>query len=73
MNNGHNIFVFRTNISSQAHRDGLRPVFETMGVIEWSVDLEDCDRVLRVVCRGGRPDDYIREVIGRGFECEELL
>jgi hypothetical protein len=67
-----NIFIFRTNISSEAHRDELRSIFENMGVLDWSVDLEDCDRVLRVVCRTGEPDDYIREVVGRGFECEEL-
>jgi hypothetical protein len=72
MNGNTVIFVFKTNISSEVHRDGLRDVFERLGAIDWSVDLEDCDRVLRVVCSGGEPVDYIREVVGRGFECEEL-
>lgn len=32
------------------------------GVLEWSVDLEDCDKILRVVCGQDISADLVREL-----------
>lgn len=67
------VLVYRTNISSSGHLDAIRDVFTgNPRVVEWSVDLEDIDKVLRVVCEAPELYDFAAEVRNRGFECEEL-
>jgi hypothetical protein len=67
------VHVFKTNVSDQQEKQRLAEVFEGITtVIEWSVDLEDVDKVLRVVSSGGHAADFINKVRVRGFFCEEL-
>jgi hypothetical protein len=73
MNTGHVILVYRTNVPSAGHRDALGEIFGTRPeIVEWSIDLEDVDKVLRVVCEGLPVFDVAAEVRLKGFECEEL-
>lgn len=66
------IHIFRTNVADEAQRETLRGVLDLEEVIEWSVDLEDIDKVLRVVCTAGDADIYKQKVKVQGFICEEL-
>lgn len=73
MNDGKMILIYRTNIVSERHRDSLSDLFgQLSGVEEWSVDLEDIDKVLRVVCKDAAGTDVAEAVRTLGFECEEL-
>ncbi len=73
MNPGGTIYIFKTNISNELQIETLRGVFETKGsIVEWSVDMEDVDKVLRVVCTEGTPDECIDELKKKGLNCEEL-
>lgn len=67
------IHVFRTNINDAESRELLREIFDSSEqVLDWSVDFEDVDKVLRVVCTGGMAKEYIEKVRVKGFFCEEL-
>lgn len=49
-----NIHIFKTNISDHAQKTAVISVLECLAeVTEASVDLEDCDKVLRVVTSAG--------------------
>jgi hypothetical protein len=67
------IHVFRTNVRSHEDKHRLGHYFSTVpGIIEWSVDLEDVDCVLRVVSHSMLPADIIASANDLGFECAEL-
>ena len=67
------IHIFRTNIDTHEQKEVLKTVFGGNGdVVDWSVDLEDVDRVLRLVCTRGEASAYLEQVRGVGFSCEEL-
>lgn len=68
-----NILVFKTNITNVTQVDNLKSVFNSFENIEdWSIDMEDCDHVLRVISDGIATDDVIRCLRKEGFYCEEL-
>lgn len=68
-----NVLVFRTNIGCtsclETARQALRPYEDT---IRWTVDLDDCDKVLRVETAGVSAESVVQAVQGAGFCCEEL-
>lgn len=67
------IFIFRTSIHTLDDRANVAQVFAGLpGISRWTVDLEDCDRVLRVVCTGVAPSRIEHGVRSLGYECEEL-
>lgn len=64
--------VYKTNITTTKHRTYVLEVLNHMPSVEdcW-VDIEDCDKVLRVV--GQTNCEQLREVVGMlGFEINEL-
>jgi hypothetical protein len=67
-----NVLVFKTNISSPMQRIQVVAVLMKLGnVSECWVDIEDCDRVLRIV--GLVPQNHIEETVrSMGFAIEEL-
>lgn len=67
-----NVLVFRTNIISHVHRIEVVAVLMKLGnVTECWVDIEDCDRVLRIV--GTVPQTHVEETVrSMGFVIEEL-
>ena len=67
------IFVFRTNIDSSLVFIHLyRELKELPGVFDCSIDLEDCDNVLRIECMNTSAEQIIEIVHRDGFLCEEL-
>jgi len=69
-----NILVFKTDIRSPQKVRLVGPVFRGHpSIIDWSVDIEDIDHVLRIVTLGTiRESDIIRLVKKCGFRCEIL-
>lgn len=68
------ILVFLTNLNDRQQVQKLKPVLESMpGLVRWSVDLEDCDRVLRVVMMHSiQPVAVLEKIRAYGVECEEM-
>ncbi|WP_179005767.1 hypothetical protein [Winogradskyella forsetii] len=68
------IHIFKTNIETMLDLDMLQLFFNAnRNIIEWSVDLEDIDKVLRVDSRKNLSQiDIINQVKLMGFSCEEL-
>ncbi len=47
------VLIFCTSLNSSVDVQKIAPFIEALKEVKsWSVDLEDCDRVLRVVSRG---------------------
>lgn len=74
MNATHNsVLLFKTNIRSLYQQLRLKFLLDQFAQIErWCIDLEDQDRVLKVVSRNLLPEDIILPVRDLGFECAEL-
>ena len=68
------VLVFKTNIQNQRMKECLLPLFNEHPVInDWSVDTEDCDKVLRIESKGNLPAiEIIQMVNAIGIACEIL-
>lgn len=67
------ILVFKTNINNGNDKPLLEQTMAAIVAIEeWSIDVEDVDRVLRVVSHETGPQEIINKVRALGFECQEL-
>lgn len=69
-----NVLVFKTNIQNRRMADCLEPVFSCVPVIsEWSVDTEDCDKILRIETNGILSEEAIIDLVTNiGIACEAL-
>ena len=72
------VLVFRTNINTdeRIHRAACR-LCKLMGRAagagcRWSIDLEDCDNVLRIETESLTENDVIRLLHKAGLECDVL-
>lgn len=71
--NDKNILIFKTNINTAGDVSILKPTLDLHSQIEaWSVDLEDDDRVLRVISRNMNHDSITDMIKMNGYKCEEL-
>jgi hypothetical protein len=67
------ILVFKTNIETPEQKQKLlESLTSHEHVAEASVDMEDVDKVLRIVSHELRPKEIITKVNQQGFFCEEL-
>jgi len=66
------ILVFRTNITETFEVKKLEQVMNIPEVIKWNIDLDDCDKVLRVVTHRLTSLHVISAVVGQGVTCAEL-
>ncbi|MBE7177866.1 MAG: hypothetical protein INR69_15780 [Mucilaginibacter polytrichastri] len=68
------IHVFKTGLRSETDKRRIRPALLALqGIWEWSVDLEDCDAVLRVVTTSPNPHPIIRQLELSGYSCYPLI
>ena len=68
------ILVFKTNILVQDEVSLVKQYLHAHSLIlACNVDLDDCDKVLRIESSGVRPGQIIDQVTTLGFHCEELL
>ena len=68
-----NIFIFKTNIQTEFDKMRIKNVLDaSQKVLKWNIDMDDADRVLRVVSDSLRPEQIISVLEYVGFECSEL-
>jgi hypothetical protein len=67
------ILVFKTNVSSKKKVSRVSPILKSVPTIkQWNFDLEDCDKVLRVVATSLKPGFVESLLLTAGFDCQEL-
>ena len=66
------ILVFKTNIQYKREVKQLAPLFNTPEIIKWNIDLDDCDKVLRVITHKLTSIEIALAAKEKGFECKEL-
>jgi predicted TIM-barrel enzyme len=68
------LMIFKTDIKSDNKLNEVKPILNDHPfVIDWSVDMEDVDNVLRVESDGIIVETHIEKLLKEaGFFCEEL-
>jgi hypothetical protein len=67
------ILVFRTNINTESDKLRVREFLSAQNLVEdWNVDMDDIDRVLRIVSHELCAEDIIRLINKIGYQCQEL-
>lgn len=68
------IHIFKTNIKSNLDLDIIQLLFSSnRNIYDWSVDLEDIDKVLRIESNKSLSEkDIIEQLKFIGVSCEEL-
>mgnify|MGYP001286688502 CR=1 FL=1 len=67
------VIVFKTDKKNLTYREMIQKALkEFEGLIEWNVDLEDSDKILRIECTALSPEDIIQKMEKAAFFCEEL-
>lgn len=67
------ILVFRTNIKGKKDLKKVRPLLDALrGVINWNIDSQDCDKVLRIESGLLQSEEVINLIKSAGYFCEEL-
>ncbi|MBC3846795.1 hypothetical protein H8K90_10425 [Winogradskyella echinorum] len=74
LKNAIRIHIFKTNIETKLDVDMLQLLFSSnRSIINWSVDLEDIDNVLRIeASKNLSENEIITQLNLIGFSCEEL-
>ncbi len=71
--NTDNILVFATNIKTKQNKKQISNVLnENKEIINWNIDQEDIDCVLRIVSNKLTIDKVIETITLHNFECKEL-
>lgn len=67
------ILVFKTSLQTESDLRRLAPLLDQHPAIErWTVDLEDCDNVLRIVAFVSCASGVIVALRSLGYYCAEL-
>jgi len=68
------ILLLKTSFSSKSEVQKLGKLLGKIAqIVEWSIDLEDCDKVLRIVCYG-LTEELIAVILRRaGLKAEKLI
>jgi len=67
------ILVFKTNLINTDHINHVMPVLNLHPlIIEWNVDLHDCDKILRVVAENIPAVEVEKILYDAGYLCEAL-
>ncbi len=70
-NEAKTVLVFRTSIEEFSDQLMITSELnELVGMNNWTIDLDDVDKVLRVVCRQSNTSKIITLLIAQGFICE---
>ncbi|MBS1510123.1 MAG: hypothetical protein JST86_04735 [Bacteroidetes bacterium] len=71
--NGVEILVFKTSLADARHISEVETLLDDHpNIIQWNVDLDDCDHVLRIVSREITASEIEQLMLGSGVYCEEL-
>lgn len=68
------LLIFKTNIGSRLKANKLNSIFAySPKILEWSIDMEDIDNVLRVEADDRSSEHEIIEMVSTcGLQCETL-
>lgn len=67
------IHIFKTNICEVGPQSDLhRALSSHPEILQWSVDTEDQDCVLRVVSQNLKPNHIAAMITSHGYHCSEL-
>lgn len=67
------ILVFSTNVTRADEVSRLSPLLTAVpAIVDWNFDLEDCDRVLRIVSNNIPPGFVELLIQNAGFRCVEM-
>ncbi len=67
------ILVFKTNLVDSKRIGDVESLLEVHPhIIQWNVDLKDCDNVLRIVSRNIEAKEIENILLNAGYYCEEL-
>ncbi len=67
------ILIFKTNVNSTEHLQWVDTLFASVEwARQWTVDIEDCDRVLRVVGINLVPERIENLLDTAGIRCEHM-
>ncbi|MDB5136523.1 MAG: hypothetical protein JWP37_3126 [Mucilaginibacter sp.] len=67
------ILVFKTNVTSKRKVSKVSSLLTSFPTIEqWNFDLDDCDKVLRIVATGLNPGSVESLLHTAGFNCQML-
>jgi len=67
------ILIFRTSVNAQKHVQQVAALFNSIKLIkQWSFDLDDCDRILRVVSLNVQPETIENLLRTEGIYCEHM-
>lgn len=65
--------IFKTNITTKTKVRKIRSALNRLlQHAQWTIDLEDCDKVLRVEGNFSDPKQLLAELRRLGIECAEL-
>lgn len=66
--------IFKTDIATKRKVKAVKPIFNGHpGIVDWSVDVQDIDHVLRIEPAGDLAEkDVINLIKPHGFYCEAL-
>jgi len=69
-----NLFILRTDIKSLTKLNSIKALFNNHSkIIEWSIDLEDIDKVLKVRSEASFNESDLKNLLDlKGFYCEAL-
>jgi len=67
------VLVFKTNVTSKKKVSKVSALLTSFpAIVQWNFDLDDCDKVLRVVAKGINPGSVESLLHNAGFNCQEL-
>ncbi|HWK98979.1 MAG TPA: hypothetical protein VNQ55_03490 [Parapedobacter sp.] len=67
------IFIFKTGVRTAGHVQQVAALFGAVEAIkQWSFDLDDCDKILRIVAMGIRPRAIEQLLLQEGLACEHM-
>lgn len=71
--NGVEILVFKTNLINTKRISDVESLLDIHPqIVQWNVDLNDCDNVLRIVSKNMPAQEVENILLNAGYYCEEL-
>lgn len=67
------VLVFKTNLTDAKRIEEVESLLDVHPhIVQWNVDLNDCDNILRIVSRNVAAQEVESILLGAGYYCEEL-
>lgn len=67
------VSVFKTSVEAHEHVQKVAGLFQSIKLItQWNFDLDDCDRILRIVSGKVHPETIENLLRTEGIYCEHL-